>query len=226
MFVNRLIPTFHVSSAAAMELWYGSGMIAERPTRTRLSRADRARQILDAARRMVVEQGTFPIPFDALGRSIGISKGLVYSYFPTQYDLANRLLAERLDTLLERGLEAATKLEDWQAAAQACATLYFDETAAHGPLLHILLSDLYLSGHLEAEPLRVYRRLMRRLARRLRILTGLSAREALSALHILTAVAEESGVLVWLNRLDADLGRQACREMVVGGVEGLLPAAR
>lgn len=196
-------------------------MSAERPPRTRLKPEERARQILAAAARLIVEQGTLPIPFDALGQRVGISKALVYSYFPTQYDLANRLLDERLMGLIAAGLDEAARRPDWREAARACAALYLDETATQGPLLHILLSDLYLAGRIEPRLMAAYAGMMRRMARRLREVTGLGSREAVAALHVLAAIPEETGNLVFQERLSPELGREICLEMVVGGVEGL-----
>lgn len=200
-------------------------MPAPRSTRTRLKREDRARQILDAAAELIVAQGTLPISFDALGQRVGISKALVYSYFPTQYELANRVLEAHLQGLLDDGLDAASRLADWQELTVACADLYFSHVARHGPLLHILLSDLYLAGRIERPLMANYARVMGRLARRLRDQARLPARDTVASLGMLVSIPEEAGNLVFLSRIDLEVGRAVCREMTLGGIEGL-PAAR
>jgi len=191
--------------------------------RTRLKPQERVRQILAAAALLIVEQGTFPIPLETLGQRLGVSKSLIYSYFPTQFDLANRLLAERLQAM-SVGLQDAVALDCWMAAARACADIYFDETATHGTLTHILLSDLYVVPKLDPDLKLIYRQTMRQLALRIRAETQLNAKESVAALHMLAVIPEEAGNLVFLNRLDRDVGQEIARAMVVGGIEGLAAA--
>lgn len=170
---------------------------------------------------MIVEQSAFPLPLDVLAERLKISKALIYRYFPTQYDLANALLKQRLDALEEDGLDAAIDVPAWRDAASACADIYYRETATNGPVLHILLSDLFLSRRLAPEALARYRRVMGRLARRLRAIAGLPAAEAVSALTIITSIAEEAGTLTSTGRVDFDLGRDISRAMTIGAIEAL-----
>ncbi len=170
---------------------------------------------------MIVEQGAFPLQLDMLAERLGISKALIYTYFPTQYDLGNALLAQRLDALDVQGLDAASNLPDWREAATACADIYQRETATNGPLLHILLSDLYLARRITPDLLARYRRIMGRLARRLRSISGLAAAEAISALTITSTIAEEAGTLVSSGRIDEDLAREISRAMTIGAIENL-----
>lgn len=192
-----------------------------RPVRTRLAPEARVLQILEAASQMIVEQGAFPLQLDMLAERLGISKALIYTYFPTQYDLGNALLAQRLDALDVQGLDAASNLPDWREAATACADIYQRETATNGPLLHILLSDLYLARRITPDLLARYRRIMGRLARRLRSISGLAAAEAISALTITSTIAEEAGTLVSSGRIDEDLAREISRAMTIGAIENL-----
>lgn len=189
--------------------------------RTRLTPQARVQQILDAASKMVVEQGAFPLHLDILAERIGISKALIYSYFTTQFDLGNALLKQRLDALDEQGLQSAIDVPDWREAASACSDIYHNETAANGPLLHILLSDLFLARNLAPELSARYRRIMARLARRLRAITKLSAAETISALMVTTAIAEEAGTLTNSNRLPPHVAMEVSRAMTIGAVEGL-----
>jgi len=194
--------------------------------RTRLTPQARVQQILDAASQMVVEQGAFPLHLDILAERIGISKALIYSYFTTQYDLGNALLRQRLDALDEQGLQSAIDVPDWREAAIACSDIYHNETAANGPLLHILLSDLFLSRNLAPELLARYRKIMARLARRLRAITKLSAAETISALMVTTAIAEEAGTLTNSDRVPPHVALDIARAMTIGAVEELCEANR
>jgi AcrR family transcriptional regulator len=189
---------------------------------TRLNRSDREQQILEAAARLVVEQGCLPLPMEALGARAGVSKALVYAYFPNQAELARRLLALHL-ARLGKGLEAimggaaASEME----RGLACAELYFDHVARHGALLHVLLSDPLSVAGLTPDLQRLYERLMRTLARALHKGFGAPRSECVAALHILLALPEETGNLVFRGRLDPDLGRLLARRLMDGALSDL-----
>jgi AcrR family transcriptional regulator len=182
-------------------------------------------QILETASQMVVSQGAFPLPLDVLAERIRISKALIYTYFSTQYDLGNALLLQRLDALAQQDLDAAMALADWREAATACVDIYYYETATNGPLLHVLLSDPYLARRCAPELLARYRRIMGRLARRIRAIAGLPSAEAVSALTIIVAIAEEAGTLVNSGRLDFEFAREIARSMTIGAIENLCEAS-
>ena len=188
----------------------------------RLSRSARAQKIADGAALMAAEQGCLPLPPEALSRRVGVSKALVYAHFPTQQSLANHLLrihlspiAAQLNQILD---DAPTDL------AERCIEAYFEHAAAHGPVLHILLGDPFMVGNLERDVQILYGQVMRRLAGVLRARIGLSRIDALPALHILAALPEEAGALVFAGHLDRELGRTLALEMTLGGLEGLAEA--
>lgn len=185
----------------------------------RLNREARAQQIAQGAALMVVEQGCLPLAPEALSHRIGISKALVYAYFPTQQSLANRLLRDHLPPIAAR---LAQVLDEEPAdLAELCATAYFEHVATHGPLLHILLGDPFLAGDIDPDLRALYGTVMRRLAKALRRRRGISTRDALPALHILAAIPEEAGAMVFNGKLDRDLGRTLALEMTLGGLDGL-----
>src|SRR5687768_14140403 len=111
----------------------------------------RKAQILDSAARLVVEQGYLPLPIEQLARAAGASKALIYAYYPTQYALFNALLGRELRSLEVAGLDTASRVDDLEQAAVLCAMMYFEHVARSGPLLHILMTDLYFASHIEKE---------------------------------------------------------------------------
>ena len=76
----------------------------------RLSRAAREQQIMEGAAALAVEQGCLPLPLETLGQRVGVSKALVYAYFPTQQDLANMVgscretISRTFNALARKGL--------------------------------------------------------------------------------------------------------------------------
>ena len=123
------------------------GRRRRRQQRKRLSPQLRRTQILDAAAQLILEQGYLPLPIERLARTAGSSKALIYTYFPTQYQLFNALLERELGSLSTAGLITASQVGDLDQAAVLCGMLYFEHVARSGPLLQILTADLYMSGH-------------------------------------------------------------------------------
>ena len=62
------------------------------PKRVRLAPEARQSLILDHAAEIVARDGVSALSMDSIGREAGISKSLVYNYFPNTTDLLRQLL--------------------------------------------------------------------------------------------------------------------------------------
>lgn len=193
---------------------------AQTPAAGRLSRSAREQQIADGAAAMVVEFGCLPLSLELLAQRMAVSKALIYAYFPTQLALAEAILRRRL-VEMERAVDAAFAADSAEAVALACADAYFRHVAANGPLLHILLGDPHVAADLAPDVRNLYGRIMRRLATGLRDRFNIPARDAIAAVHILAALPEEAGGLVFSGTLDPKVGRALALDMIRGGLEGL-----
>jgi AcrR family transcriptional regulator len=194
---------------------------SESAKRTRLSPEARTAQIVDAAARMIVVQGFLPLPMEGLAKSVGISKALIYAYFPDPHALFNHLLERELKGLLTGGLDIASQVPDIEQAAVLCSMLYFEHVARLGPLLNILLSDRYMSGHIEHRLLRQRNLIMQRLARQAAKELRLSKGEAMAAMEMLSAIPEETGRLAFSGQVDTLAAQQTCRQMIISSVRAL-----
>ncbi len=191
------------------------------PKSKRLAPEVRRAQILEAAARMIVEQGYLPLSVEQLAREIGASKALIYTYFPTQFALFNALLQKELDGLALGGLDVASSIDDLDKAAVLCAMLYFEHVARNGPLLSILLTDLYMSGQFDAKVLQSRGRIIRRLKTLAQQELPLSEQEIDAAIDMLTAIPEEAGRLVFHKELDQMTARQICHGLMASGLKAL-----
>ena len=76
-------------------------------------REERRRQIAAGARRAFGEHGYAGATVEVLEREIGLSRGAVFSYFPSKLDLVGALAQEdlrrRIDLWLERGWEGVVR---------------------------------------------------------------------------------------------------------------------
>ena len=68
--------------------------------RTRLSPEARANQILEQTADLIQREGLAAVSMERLARDVGISKGLVYNYFPSRDALLAALLKREQDQLL------------------------------------------------------------------------------------------------------------------------------
>ena len=75
--------------------------------RTRLAPEARREQILDEAARLTLEEGLYAVSMERLARDVGVSKGLVYNYYPTRDALLAALLHREQTELRDRGMVTA-----------------------------------------------------------------------------------------------------------------------
>jgi AcrR family transcriptional regulator len=184
----------------------------------------RRRQIVEAAAGLLLTRGYLPLPMEALAAAAGVSKGLVYGYFPTQLDLFNAVLVEELEVLKAAGLDAAMAEPDLVARARACVDLYLRHVAARGPLVHYILRDSFMAGWIAPEAATLRDRLLRGFARLLRQELRLAPSEAIAVVSMVVAVPEEMGRLVWQGELQLDRAREMAGRLVESSVAALRPS--
>ncbi len=194
---------------------------AEASKTKRLAPEVRRAQMLDTAAKMIVEQGYLPLPLEELARQVGASKGLIYAYFPTQYDLFNALLEREIHSLLLGGLDTASQVQDLEQAAVLCAMLYFEHVARSGPLLNILTTDLYMAGHLSPQVRHSCDAIAERLTRLAASQLPCTQEEIHAAIEMMTAIPDEAGRLVFHRELDQTTARQICRSLTLSCLKAL-----
>ncbi len=163
---------------------------------------------------------------EQIGRAAHVSKALVYTYFPEQYDIYNAVLARQVRALDEAGLEAAMREKKLRDALTRCVAVYFEHIARWGPLLHILWSDMYMASHTEAALLDWRAQRMRRLARLARTDLSLSAAEASAAIELIMTIPEEAGRLTFHGDVEQDTARELCTELTLSALTSLARSRR
>jgi AcrR family transcriptional regulator len=191
------------------------------PKGKRLTPELRRSQILEAAARLVVELGYLPVPVEQLARAAGSSKALIYAYFPTQYALFNALLDREMQSLSLAGFDTASRVEDLDQAAVLCAMIYYEHVARSGPLVHILMTDLYMSEHIEPRLLQARDTLIARLLKLATRSLPLSEQEIYAAIEMIAAIPEEAGRLVFHRELDPTTARQICNSLILSSLKAL-----
>lgn len=109
----------------------------KRPPRARLEVDERRAQLLALGLAMFSERSYDEVSVDELARAAGVSKGLLYHYFPTKRDLYVEALAFASRQLLDETLAAPEVAPD-ERVRHGLET-YFDFVERHGPAYAALM---------------------------------------------------------------------------------------
>ena len=185
--------------------------------RTRLSPEARREQILDEAARLTLEAGLYAVSMERLARDVGISKGLVYNYFPTRDALLAALLHREQTELRDRGMATALQAASYAELIRQTTRLYLEQTRDRGALITALLSDPSVARLMEADSRVDRERTVRFFVRATRREFDLSLEMAIAAVGMLMAVTEQAGRLVAQGQADVDAATEMCVELITGG---------
>jgi AcrR family transcriptional regulator len=121
---------------------------AEGQRRRRLHGAERRETFLDAAARIVIEQGPSSVTMEEVAARTGVNKRLGYRYFENRSDLLKALLERELE---EAGRRAQAKLPpepDLQERITVNVRVWLELVEERGPLLSRLFGDHQVSSKL------------------------------------------------------------------------------
>lgn len=190
-------------------------------TRTRLPAAERRAQIMRAAEALLLEQGYLPLSLEQLGRSIGSSKALIYTYFTDQESLFNAVLEMRLNELAERCSASGRRRKSLLEEARIEADAYYQQVIEIGPIISYILRDPFMRRKISVASRRSRERLVRPLVRMLRKGLKLSPNEAVATFSMLATIPEEAGVIVRRGDLDVASGREHLQDILSACLAGL-----
>jgi AcrR family transcriptional regulator len=189
--------------------------------RTRLAPEARREQILDEAARLILAEGLSAVSMERVARDAGISKGLVYNYFPTREALLTALLNREQTELRDRGMASALRAESYVDLIRQTTRLYLEQTRDRGALIAALLSDPSVAN-LMAEENRADRdRTVRYFVRATRRAYDLPLPLAIATVELLSAVTDRAGKLVADGSLDVESATELCVELITGGLAGV-----
>jgi len=120
--------------------------------RTRLSPQARAEQILEEAADLIRKEGLAAVTMERLARVVGISKGLVYNYFPSRDALLAALLQREQDQLRDRGMAEALKALTLEVLVEGTTRIYLQQNHERGAVILPLLDDPSVARLMEELP--------------------------------------------------------------------------
>ena len=108
----------------------------ESTRRTVLDPEERRTALLDAAERAYAERGLSRTTVSDVARAAGVTRGLVYHYFPTTEDLLDAVLERRVEAFVEsvRAWDAHRTVGDIEGALRDVVALFRAQTASDDPV--------------------------------------------------------------------------------------------
>jgi len=108
----------------------------ERSPRTVLEPERRRAELLDAAERAYAERGLSRTTVSDVARAAGVTRGLVYHYFPTTEDLLDAVLARRVEAFVAsvRAWDDTRTVGDVEGALRDVIALFRAQTTPADPL--------------------------------------------------------------------------------------------
>lgn len=182
--------------------------------RTRLSPETRRTQILDETARLVLEEGLTAVSMERLGRETGVSKALVYNYFPSREALLAALLQREQDDLNSRGIEKALQAKSFEDLIRLTTRLYLQHVSERGPLIQALLADPSVARLMETENAAGLERTIRYFVRETRREYGMALEAAQVAVQLLMAMTDRAGKLVSEGLVDIPTAEEMCLQII------------
>ena len=109
--------------------------------RTRLNPEKRRSLILDKTAEIVAREGVANLSMDQVGREAGISKSLVYNYFPNLNELLRVLLERELKRLRRAQRDAAEEAETFEDLVRGVTHVYLNYIDQRGLIIERLQSE-------------------------------------------------------------------------------------
>jgi AcrR family transcriptional regulator len=114
---------------------------AAAPIRRRLSPEKRQSLILDHTAEMVARDGIAQLSIDSIGREAGVSKSLVYAYFPNLTDLLRELYKREMRRLRRAQRDAAAAATTFEELVRSVTHVYLHYINERGLIIERLQAE-------------------------------------------------------------------------------------
>lgn len=116
--------------------------VPQAPTRRSQAKADRRRQLLRAAARLIAERGYAGVRLEDLGAAVGISGPAVYRHFPNKEALLVELLVDISARLFVGGTDVVDAARDAPTALTGLIEFHLDFALGESDLIRVQDRDL------------------------------------------------------------------------------------
>jgi AcrR family transcriptional regulator len=194
--------------------------------RRRLAPQDRIEQILNCAGQLIMDGGLTEISMERLGRDAGVSKALIYNYFPNLNDLLRTLLEREIEHLREKSIEVIAGCTDFPTLIRQTTRMYIEHIATRGSLLQRLWQEPSVAGAVADKSLHSTDEAMRYLVKQVRKEYDLPLQVAIAAVGMQMAMTEAAAQRLSDAGNSIDLATDTCVHLLLGGLARLSEAHR
>lgn len=189
--------------------------------RQRLAPQERAGQILDFAAKLIIEEGLTELSMERLGREAGISKALIYNYFPNRNDLLRELLKREMEVLRERQLAQIGAAVDFRDLVYRTTRTYVAQVKERGALLQRLWAEPAVARSVADQNLRKREEALRFMVNQVVKAYNLPKDVATSAVDMGMAMTEAAAQHLPSSHDDVDFATDVCVTLLMGGLDAL-----
>jgi len=189
--------------------------------RTRLAPDARRAQILDDSARLISEEGLHAVSMERIARDLGISKGLIYKYFPTRDALLAALMHRAQRELRDSGMASAMEATSFADLIRQTTRIYLQHTLDRGALIAALMADPSVVRMMEEDSRADRDQTIRFFVRAIRRAYGLPLPTAIFTVDLLSAMTDQAGRLVAQGQADVEAATEMCVELITGGLAAL-----
>ena len=195
-------------------------MAAEKKKRTRLSPDVRKDLILDHVAEIIANEGVSALSMERIGKEAGISKSLVYAYYPTMNELLKTLLKREYERLRDLQDEAALKAETFEQLVRGSTRTYLNYMEERGLILERLAAEPSVSEY--NDPTDFSRdRAVQYLAKVVYDNFGIDMEVALPAVDISFGMPAAAGHYLIKNDVSRQMIEDITVTMIIGSIEAL-----
>lgn len=200
------------------------GSSSQRDMTGRMRAADRSAMLVQEADRQINQRRSARISPADIAASLGISRSLVYSYFPDSNSLLVAVLDRHAILLMDAGIENIPFQADFAESMIAYSQIYLDHVVAHGAAIDLCFRDKWVTRSLDGQMRPLAKRIYLRLARQAKRDLLYASRDALGVVQILQAIPEEAAHLVRRGEISKATAHRLNQRLITASIAELRPA--
>ena len=201
-------------------------MAEQKLKRKRLPPEERKEQILDVAAKMIRELGVSAINMDRLGREAGISKPLVYVYFPNRIDLLKTLLLREVHRFHNDSADVVAATGTLEDMVRATSRKMLEYVQEFGTVIQQLMIEPEVADVLDELDTHFQMQYKSYLTKRVVEEYGIDNNVALLGVELGLGLSTAAGAFLTRTGADIDFIEDMLTAMVMGSFERAAARAR
>lgn len=194
------------------------GVMDQPVKRRRLDPQVRRDLILDEAARVALEEGVTAVNMERIGREAGVSKALVYNYFPTKNALLSELLIREYRRFQAAGRAAAEDATGFEELVRATTRSYLRHVADRGLLIQRLVNEPAVAQAIRSVDEQGRELTVAFFAREMSATFGLPPKVAATVTDLLMGLTGRAGDYLSRHRDEADFVEDVAVRMIMAAV--------